>query len=86
MGNDIPKGGYRMHKLLLLLTAAGMLAASGCAVAIMPPRRAEVIVACPYHGAIWVPGYWKWVWWRHGYVWRGGFWRVHRNGRVFMYR
>ena len=46
-----------------------------------PPLRHEYRPVRPYAGAVWVPGYWRWV--NRGHVWVGGYWarppRYHRD-------
>ncbi len=74
------------HTALSLLFAAALsglgLATSGCAggrvgIALAvgippPPLRAEVILASPGPGFVWVPGYWDWA--GASYVWVAGAW------------
>ncbi|MGA3051213.1 MAG: hypothetical protein ABSE00_04755 [Chitinispirillaceae bacterium] len=77
-----------MRKLFLLLIAAVMLSSTSCIVtAPMRPPAGEVVVmpGRPYHDAVWVPGHWRWSWWRFGYVWVRGHWIDH-YGRVIIIR
>jgi hypothetical protein len=66
-----------IRKSLMVLAAAGMMAASAMAadvvVRIAPPRsRVERRVAAPGRGYIWTPGYHRWD--GRAYVWSPGAW------------
>ncbi len=59
-----------------------VLFASGCARKVVvydqpipPPPKVEIRTACPYPGAVWVPGHWQWRGRGRGYVWAPGHWK-----------
>ena len=48
-----------------------------------PPPQAEVAVAQPAPGYVWVPGHWAWRR-RAGYVWVPGQWATRGRGYVWI--
>jgi hypothetical protein len=46
-----------------------------------PPPVVEVRPAAPWHGAVWVAGYWNWHHRRHH--WTRGYWARHRPGHIW---
>ncbi len=55
----------------------------GLGIRIGPPApQKEVVVARPYRGAVWVPGYYKWAPRHHEYVWVRGHWERPPHARM----
>ncbi len=74
--------------LALALFASGCVAYGygphvGLRVGFGPPAfRAEVGIAAPGPGYVWVPGYWDWVEARADYVWIEGRWALPPHPRA----
>jgi hypothetical protein len=67
----------RLNLLLLVLSVCAVTLFTSCAATTAaPPPREEIVSVRPHPQAVWVPGHWKWSFWRHHWVWVRGHWRM----------